>query len=75
VAQPIRIKRRWICELHSRRVRRVVVDRALLYADKDHDERRIRTLCKSEKKRLQYLGHSTSILPHDSPRRIITPSP
>ena len=40
MTQSIRIKRRWICELHSRRVSRVVVDRALLDADKDHDERR-----------------------------------
>lgn len=44
MAPSIRIKRRCICELHSRRVGRVVVDRALLDADKDHDERRIRTL-------------------------------
>ena len=49
IARSIRIKRRCICELHSRRVSRVAVDRALLDADKDHDERRIRTLRKGEK--------------------------
>jgi len=52
VAPFIRIKRRCICELHSRRVSRVVVDRALLDADKDHDERRIRTLRNKREKAL-----------------------
>jgi hypothetical protein len=33
-----------------------MVDGALLDADKDHDERRIQTLRKSEKKKLQIQG-------------------
>jgi hypothetical protein len=51
VAPPIRIKRRCIRELHSRRVSRVVVDRTLLDANKDHDERRIRTLQRKREKK------------------------
>jgi hypothetical protein len=48
-------RRRRVRKLHSVRVRRVVVDRTLLHADENHDERRIRTL--HEEREIQYLGH------------------
>ena len=60
-----RANRRHIRELHSGRVRRVMIDGALLNADKDYDERRIRTL--AYRRELQYPGYS-SILSHRTHR-------
>jgi len=49
-------RRRWrIRELHSVRVGRVVIDRTLLHADENHDERRIRAL---HEERDSISGHS-----------------
>lgn len=60
--RPFRVNRRRVRELHSGRVRRVVIDRALLNADENHDERRIRTLV--HRRELQYLGRSLSHRTH-----------
>ena len=69
VAPSIRIKRRCICELHSCRESRVVVDMALMEADKDHDERRIGTLRKQNKNKNASVSQGTLVF---SPTRRLT---
>ena len=56
----VRAKRHSVRELHSARLGRVVVDGALLHADKDDDECRIGTLRRHDHSEIERLGQNSS---------------